>query len=147
VAPIAITPDLDAVVRTVWDEARGEGALGQQAVAAAIMNRSRRRCLTPREVVLQENQFSGWWNPKTRKAMEALDPNSPEYRAVLEAIAPVYAGRAADPTGGADHFYAPKVVAAPRWSKGRQGVDIGNHRYYELEKDGRQCSPASPAKR
>lgn len=130
-----ISPDLDAMVRTVWGEARGEDPTGQAAVAGVILNRAKERGLNPRDVVMQPGQFEPWMNPQTRARMEALDPASPEYQAILQNIAPVLAGQ--NPVGGADHFYSPGAQAAlgrppPGWDNGR-GQDLGRHRFFDLE--------------
>ena len=141
-APAAATPSLapipahlddnDLTVRTVWGEGRGETPLGQQAVAAVIRNRARAAGQSVRDVVLAPNQFEPWNNPDTRARMLALDPNSEEYKRIAQAVV----GTENDPTGGATHFYSPRAQAAlgrpaPAWATG-QGMDIGNHRFYNL---------------
>jgi N-acetylmuramoyl-L-alanine amidase len=134
-AGVQITPDIDAMVRTVWGEARGEGPDGQAAVAGVIANRAKERGLSPRGVVMQPGQFEPWANPRTRAEMERLDPASPEYQAILQNIAPVLQGQ--NPVGGADHFYSPGAQAAlgrkpPSWDNG-SGQDLGRHRFFDLE--------------
>lgn len=127
-------PDLDKVVRTVYGEASGEGAIGRQAVAGVIANRARESGMTPTDVVLAKGQFEPWSDQAARARMEALDPNSPEYKRIAAEVAPILSGEATDPTGGATHFYAPKAQAAlgrnaPSWDDGT-GQDIGNHRFF-----------------
>lgn len=129
-----VEPDLDKVVRTVYGEAAGEGIIGQKAVASVIANRARQSGMTPTDVVLAKDQFEPWSDPEARARMESLDANSPEYRRLSDLVRPVLAGQSADPTGGADHFYAPKAQAAlgrdaPSWDDGT-GRDIGNHRFF-----------------
>ena len=46
---------------TVFHEARGEPAIGQQAVAQVILNRARIRGISPCEAVVAKGQFS--WGP------------------------------------------------------------------------------------
>jgi hypothetical protein len=130
--PGAVNPDEDLLVRTVYGEARGEDAMGQQAVASVVRNRATASGKPIRDVVMAPNQFEPWNNPQTRAQLEALDPNSPEYKAIL---ANLRAGQG-DPTGGATHFYSPTAQAAlgrspPAWAQG-QGTDIGRHRFYNL---------------
>jgi len=129
-----VDQDLDKVVRTVYGEAAGEGIMGQRAVASVIANRSRQSGMTPTDVVLAKGQFEPWSDPAARARMESLDPNSPEYKQLAALVEPVLRGQAADPTGGATHFYAPKAQAAlgrkaPSWDDGT-GRDIGNHRFF-----------------
>jgi hypothetical protein len=126
--------DFDKAVRTVWGEARGEPPLGQQAVAAVILNRARSAKMSPTDVVMAKNQFEPW--SRNRAALEGLDANSPEYRKIASAIWPVWTGESADPTGGATHFYSPTAQRAlgrqaPSWDNGA-GVDLGTHRFFKL---------------
>jgi hypothetical protein len=122
--------DLDMIVRTVYGEAAGEDPTGQAAVASVILNRARQSGKSPRDVVLAPNQFEPW--SARRSELEGLDPNSPQYQAVLANIQSALSGE--DPTGGASHFYAPAAQkklgrAAPSWDDGT-GQDIGNHRFF-----------------
>ena len=42
------------------------------------------------------------------------------------------AGEIADPTGGADHYYA-DYIAAPKWARGRTPTArIGRHLFFRL---------------
>ena len=135
-----VDPHLDAMVRTVWGEARNEDALGQQGVAAVILNRANERGMTPSEVVRQPGQFEPWGNPQTRAQLIGLSPNSPEYQAILSNIAPVVGGQIPEQFKGADHFYSPTAQSAlgrapPNWDNGA-GQDIGRHRFFDLERGG-----------
>jgi spore germination cell wall hydrolase CwlJ-like protein len=130
--PAGVDPEEDYLVRTVFGEARGEPAQGQQAVAHVIRNRARAANMPIRDVVLAPGQFEPWGNPQTRAQLEGLDPASPEYQAILANVR----GGTQDPTGGATHFYSPTAQAAagrptPAWAQG-QGQDIGRHRFYNL---------------
>jgi hypothetical protein len=125
--------DLAAMVRTVIGEAGNQSPEGQRAVAEVILNRARETGMTPRQVVMAKGQFEPW---ATRGGeLNAIDPNSQAYQSVLGNIMPAFAPD--DPTGGADHFYAPQAQAAlgrdvPDWAQGQQGRDIGDHRFYSL---------------
>lgn len=127
--------DTDALVRTVLGEAGGETPEGQRAVAAVILNRARRNKASVRDVVTAPGQFESWGNPGR---LNAISSQSDAYQQVLKNITPALQGE--DPTGGADHFYAPKLQQAlgrqkPAWDDG-SGVDIGGHRFLSLsEKD------------
>jgi hypothetical protein len=126
--------DIDYIIRTVYGEAALEPAGGQQAVASVILNRARSSGKTPKDVVLAPNQFEPWG--ARRKQLESLNPDSPIYRRIADAIKPVIEGATPDPTGGADHFFAPKTQAAlgrkaPSWAQG-PSQDIGRHRFFKL---------------
>jgi len=140
--PTGVDPDEDLLVRTVYGEARGEPAEGQQAVAAVVRNRAKVAGVPVRDIVFAPGQFEPWGNPQTRAQLEALDPASPEYQQILQNIR---AG--GDPTGGKTHFYSPTAQAAagrppPAWAQG-EGQDIGRHRFYDLPYSYR--GPAQPA--
>jgi spore germination cell wall hydrolase CwlJ-like protein len=128
--------DLDYLVRTTYGEAAGEGAMGHKAVAAVIMNRARQSGMSVKDVVLAKSQFEPWGNQGARARMESLDPSSPKYQSILNNVRGIVDGTESDPTNGATHFYAPKAQAAlgrsnPSWDNGN-GVDIGNHRFFNL---------------
>lgn len=133
--PAAPDPDTDALVRTVWGEARGEGPVGRKAVASVIRNRAKLAGQPVREIVTANDgrtwQFEPWGNPERRAEMEALDPSSDEYQGILRDIQ-----GDDDPTGGATHFYSPKGQAAlgrpaPEWDDG-SGFDLGGHRFFRI---------------
>ncbi len=138
-----IDPDTDALVRTVWGEARNQDPVGRKAVAAVIRNRARMSGQPISAVVRESGQFEPWGNPKTRQELESLDPASGDYQAILADIE-----GDDDPTGGATHFYAPKAQAAlgrkaPEWDDGT-GTDIGDHRFFKLSYGG-QGGDSPPA--
>lgn len=146
--PQGIDPETDLIVRTVYGEARGESPEGQRAVAAVIRNRAQQSGMGTQGVIFAPNQFEPWNNPQTRAGLERLDPNSREYQAILANVRPVLAGQAADPTGGATHFYSPTAQAslgrqAPGWAQG-EGLDIGRHRFYRLGYAPGSGTPGAP---
>lgn len=139
--------DFDLAVRTVVGEAGNQPIDGKVAVAHVIANRARQAGMRPGEVVLAPGQFEPWNNPRTRKQLATLDPNSPAYQEAAQAVTLAWSGQAADPTGGADHFFAPKAQAAlgraePTWAAGAQGQDIGDHRFFKLGYGGQKAAPA-----
>lgn len=122
--------DEDAAIRTVWGEARGEGAPGQQAVAGVIANRAKMAGLPISQIVAQPHQFAGF-NPQA----QALDPNSPQYQAIKANIDPVLMGQTPSPAGTADHFYAPRGMPGgrpPSWAAGQPQQPIGNQNFLSL---------------
>ena len=135
--PAGVTLNEDAMVRTVAGEAGAEPLVGQRAVASVIMNRANSSGASPRDVVFAPNQFEPWNGGSARARLEAMDPSSPQYQAILNnVVRPVMAGRVADPTGGATHFYAPAAQAQlgrepPAWATGVPTV-IGGHNFYKV---------------
>lgn len=126
--------DLDVFARTLFGEAAGEGRRGIEAVAAVIMNRvaDRRFPNSARAVCLAPSQFS-MWNPSYRnsdpnslRALSITDSNS-TFKTCLEVASDALSGRLKDPTGGAHHYYAPKVVTPPWAASAKSSVTIGNH--------------------
>jgi hypothetical protein len=138
-----IDPDTDALVRTVWGEARNQAPEGRKAVASVIRNRARMSGQPISAVVRESGQFEPWGDPATRPQLEGLDPSSNAYLSILGDIE-----GDDDPTGGATHFYSPQAQAAkgrkpPSWDNGT-GSDIGDHRFFKLAYGG-QPEQAPPA--
>ena len=131
---VRFADDRDALIRTVIGEAQAEPPDGQAAVAAVILNRARQRGMTPSQVVLETNQFEPWGNPKTASRLADISPNDPLYQSAAAQVDRALSGY--DPTGGADHFYAPVAQQAlgrnaPSWAVGEPTV-IGGHNFYSL---------------
>ena len=118
--------------RTIWQEARNQGPEGMKAVAHVLLNRqaSGQWGANLAGVCLAPFQFSGW-NPydHNRVASVSLSDSDPlllEISGYLEA-----AKEELDPTRGATHYYAPKVVTQPPWAiDSHMTVEIGDHRFY-----------------
>jgi hypothetical protein len=145
--PSGVSLDEDAMVRTIAGEATGEPLSGQIGVAHVIANRAKGAGVSPRDVVFSPNQFEPWNGGAARQRLEAMDPTSPSYQAILNnVVRPVMAGSAPDPTGGATHFYAPGAQAAlgrdaPSWGQGTPSAVIGGHRFYNLGYGPAQAQP------
>jgi len=143
----ALVGNRDAVVRMMIAEARGEGAQGLQAVGAVIVNRARQTGKTADQIIAEQGQFEPAMTEAGRARMARVNPNSTEYAMASAALDRVLAGE--DPTGGADHFYAPRAQAAlgrnaPSWDNG-SGADIGNHRFFRLGYGGQPGSAPAPS--
>jgi Cell Wall Hydrolase len=136
--PSDISPDEDAMVRTVAGESSGQPLAGQIGVASVIANRAKGAGVSPRDVVFAPNQFEPWNGGDARARMEAMDPGSSEYQQILNnVVRPVMSGKAKDPTGGATHFYAPAAQSAlgrqpPTWGQGQPSAVIGGHNFYNV---------------
>ena len=148
--PAGVSAAEDQMVRTVIGEAGNQDTTGQQAVAHVIHNRMAAGGQDAQSVIFAANQFEPWNNPKTRAGLEAIDPTSKQYQDILNGVVrPVMAGKAADPTGGATHFYSPTAQKAlgreaPSWASGQTPVVIGQHNFYKLPYGGGGAALAAP---
>lgn len=153
--------DLDYLARTLVREAGGEGERGMEAVADVIRNRlgSGKYGSRIRDVVTAKNQFEPW-NEKMRGTNvdpRLVDAGSDIYNKALGVGRRVMDG-SEDITSGAMNFFNPKVVH-PKWAAGKEGLDIGNHRFLDASgspgagvvpmayagKEGRPSSPGIDA--
>lgn len=129
---------LDAAVRTVAAEGSGDPSEAQW-IAGVIRNRTNGGKRPILDVLQEPHAFEAWNTDEGRKRMAALDPKSPEYRKLADAVGPILLGQAEDPSGGATHFYAPeaqKLLAAkdgrpvkPDFDDG-QGVQMGKTLFF-----------------
>jgi spore germination cell wall hydrolase CwlJ-like protein len=119
---------------TLWRECRGEPELGQIAVAHVILNRVKdaghRWPNDVAGVIEQPEQFSSMTHhgdgqltvwPKTWEIAEC-------YRIAVGC----YLGYMADPTGGANHYFA-DTISPPSWADpAKQTYAIGHHKFFRL---------------
>jgi spore germination cell wall hydrolase CwlJ-like protein len=91
--------------KTVWAEARGEGKLGQRAVAHVILNRVKQHKKSICTIVHQKGQFK-------------QGTPSKNFKVPFLGI---------DPTNGATYF---RTKDAPRWHGYKKKIRIGNHTFY-----------------
>ena len=120
---------LDYVARTMMKE----DPANLEAIAHVIRNRtlSGRYGSTPQDVVTAPKQFSPWNEDLrgTRADPRLVKTTDPLYQKALGAARTVFGGESEDPTGGATHFYNPKL-ASPKWGSGMQDrIQIGEHAY------------------
>lgn len=133
--------ETDVLARTLWGEARGEGARGMEAVACVILNRVR----------VAEDKGRYWWGnniiqvcqkPYQFSCWNRADPNFKQVQGVDEkdihfASALRIARRAAleclmDITNGATHYHADSIEK-PYWAKGQDPrAVIGRHVFYRI---------------
>lgn len=129
--------DRDAIIRTVWGESRGEGQLGQEAVAHVILNRVSNPGWwgrTPYTVCHAPKQFSCWNldDPNAAK-IRALCASDDDYQRVATVVNGVLSGLVPDPTKGADHYKVNGTKASWDVSTVNQpGVVIGHHVFFKL---------------
>jgi hypothetical protein len=117
----------DDILKTLIAEAYGEGPEAMRLVAETILNRSAIRGLTPEQVVRQRAQYTGLSKPGS-EAKKAW--SNPEALAAAQAAWEL-AQQPGDPTGGADHYYAPGTISQPYWAKGmKPTVEAGGHKFF-----------------
>jgi spore germination cell wall hydrolase CwlJ-like protein len=125
----------EIAVRTIYGEARGEGAAGMDAVAFVLLNRlsDGRWGKTLAAVCLAAFQFSCWNTADpNRVAMAKLEDGDPALDQAREALS--CAGSGVDPTLGATHYVTAAVLeqGAPAWVSGAtRTVQIGNHVFFK----------------
>lgn len=121
----------DYLARTIYGEARGEGARGMQAVANVIMNRVKAGGwygASVKDVVLKPYQFSCWNanDPNRQIILNATLAQLAQARAIADRA---ISGELPDITGGAVNYHAKNVN--PYWAaKMTKTATIGNHIFY-----------------
>lgn len=126
--------DTEILALTLQAEAGGEGYKGMLAAGSVIANRvaSGKYGKGISGVIMKPGQFSAW-NGVTGYAggegainMDKVRPS----KDALKAAQDIISGNYEDITGGATHYYNPKV-ASPKWGGevGDNWFDIGNHRF------------------
>lgn len=119
----------ECLALNVYHEARGEGILGQIAVAQVTLNRVHHDYWpnTVCEVVWQPNKFS-WTNDGISD-----DPtNELEWEIAISVAESVYKGAEEDPTDGSVFYHATRINP-PRWAQHEstsETIVIGNHVFY-----------------
>jgi spore germination cell wall hydrolase CwlJ-like protein len=127
---------IETAARTLWQEARGEPAAGQQAVAWVIRNRlaSGRWGHSLASVCLWRAQFSGWYVPADPNFAGAcnLADNDPLLLSMMNIITSVMAADpASDPTGGAINYFACSMAQPPVWASTMTFCgQIGHQNFY-----------------
>lgn len=132
---------IDVLARTLWGEARGEGATGMEAVACVILNRV---------VVAAAKGGTYWWgndiitvcqkpyqfscwnrsDPNYRKLLEVTDQDI-HFATALRIARRAIAGTLVDTTDGATHYHARFIM--PHWAKGEvPTLSLKNHIFYKL---------------
>lgn len=131
--------DRDALIRTVYGEARGEGEEGKAAVANVILNRLNEGRFggSVEAVVKAKHQFEPWNNPKARAKMLELDEGSQKYQEIANIVDSILSGERGDITNGATHFVAPDAQRKlgrqmPKWAE-QEIASIGGHKFYKVK--------------
>ncbi len=131
---------LDVLARTLWGEARGEGAAGMEAVCAVILNRVSfaqggggywwgDTIIT---VCQKPYQFSCWNRADLNyRKLQAVTDKDIHYATALRIARRALAGTLVDPTGHATHYHEQSIL--PAWAADQTPTArIGRHIFYRL---------------
>lgn len=125
---------------TAWLEGQDQGEQGMLAICWVIRNRVLKAGKTWwgddwEDVVLKKWQFSALAESKRLDAALPGDPEKvPTWGIALKVAEVTYLGMGIDPTNGATHYYAPKLIAEPPWVKAPGTIfkcQIGDHLFYK----------------
>jgi len=105
-------------------------------IVNVILNRTKRPerfGATVSDVVFSPNQFSGVgsneWNKAASKKFDSKEEAI--YKQLYQVAYLAATGKLEDTTGGADHYFNPKIVK-PKWAaKMRKTAETGSHAYYK----------------
>lgn len=123
----AVASEWQCMLKNIYHEARGEGVVGMQAVAAVTLNRASQTGKTICDTVYAPKQFS-WAN--TAKGRDK--PITGDTATVYAVAAQAMTGAMQDITGGATHYHTKKVK--PIWRKSLDKVGtINNHIFYRKD--------------
>ena len=114
----------DAIARTLYAEARGEGEEGIKHVASVIYNVSKDKGTSFKSIVTQPLQYSSW----NEGAPKAGSDNDSAY-GVCKKIAKEMVNKTFKPVNSYYHFYnmEGKKAKVPYWAKGKNAKKIGKH--------------------
>lgn len=128
------TEEKQLITRLVWGESRGEGPIGQQAVAENVINRFKDdRFPDSVHGVIYDVKGGRQYSP-TKGGLTAYEDIPADFRARTDSmLKEVVAGERPQVTGGAVFFGNLDVMSAgnKRWFNTLSGrVDIGNHSFF-----------------
>lgn len=123
---------VELIERVVYDEARGEGIEGRNAVRAVIYNRMAANRpdfggKSPLGVLNAKGQFQGVWEKGRGNAANLPFPKDVRDSYLREHLEFVQSGQ--DPTNGATFFLNKKTASRP-FNKNQRGIKIGNHEFF-----------------
>ena len=120
----AVASEWQCMLKNIYHEARGEGVVGMQAVAAVTLNRAAQTNTTICDTVYARKQFS-WTNTVQGRNKPITGDTATVYAVVAQAMS----GTMQDITNGATHYHTKKVKPIWRKSLDKIGV-INNHIFY-----------------
>jgi len=115
--------DIDVLARTLFGESTPNSPAEATAIASVVVNRTKHRQWpkTIAGVCQQPWQFSCWnqSDPNRERILAANGVTSKWFAKCKEIAAAADAGKIADATRGATHYYAKTMKRAPKWAKGK----------------------------
>lgn len=134
--------DREAMILTVYGEARGEPVEGQLAVINTINNRSKNRAQTIKEVCFARLQFSCWNqnDPNFPILMELANqiivdriPDNKAFNQIAYLTEGILSNRLSDNSRGSDHYMTTDLFQSdkrPSWARNpKRQIEIGNHTF------------------
>lgn len=132
--------EIDVLARTIFGEARSEGADGMEAVACVVLNR---RAVAKKmggywwgnsiiDICQKPFQFSCWnKDDPNLKRIQTVTDKDLVFQTALRIARRAVIGSLRDTTLGATHYHADYV--SPYWAKNQRPVtQIGRHIFYTL---------------
>ena len=137
--------DSEILFLTIVGEARSESVEGQIAVANVIVNRSKYRKLSIKDVCLQRLQFSCWNEDdpnrqvliEEAKKMLIGEYSEESYKQIQWIVDGVVGDKINDNTRGRDHYMTTSLFNSnerPNWAKTPKNdpIKIGNHTFLNV---------------
>ncbi len=123
--------DKNLLARLILGEAADCSEIEKIAVAYSAINRAKRG-KSLKEVILEPYQYScfneGSDSSKFLKNPMAYD--SKEFIECLNLARDILSGKYSDPTGGATHYFNPKIVKTPSWAKNLKKIGRIKNSYH-----------------
>jgi cell wall hydrolase len=104
---------IDVLARTIFGEARGDGAAGMEAVASVVLNRVKIGGWWGGDVIgvcLAKDQLDCWMPGPDLPAVQEADESDPVFQTALDIAGEAVAGTLADTVNGATSY---KVTTLP----------------------------------
>lgn len=137
-SPSSLPAPIDALARTIYGEARGEGVDGMQAVASVIMNRAAIGKAHPHfgDGSVESACRAPWqfscWNPNDPNCavLQEVGLDDSVFAMAVDIAAKAINGQLSDRTIGATYY---KVQGTPtKWAEGKTPCAIiGHHEFYK----------------
>lgn len=135
--------DIDTLARTIYGEARGEyknpkiGLKALTAVGYVVLNRYLEKKWygsTIEDVCLKPYQFSCWnKSDPNLSIITSVQKGDVIFDVCSHVAESVLFFDLADPTFGANHYFATSMKTPPAWALGRLALtQIGHHKFYKL---------------
>jgi len=137
--------DSEVMFLTIVGEARSEPIEGQVAVANVILNRSRKRGQSVKDVCLSPKQFSCWNEDDPNRALLIAIAHQmlkgsyefPDYQQIQWVVDGIFSDKIRDNTRGRDHYMTTYLFNSdkrPSWAKTPKAdpIRIGSHTFLSV---------------